>query len=361
MSVAELKLSLAGFGRVGRGFARLLLEKERYLRRACRVACRVTGIATARHGSLIDEGGIDLRWALRRIEKGDKIGPDRDTVSFIKACPAEILFEITLLNPRTGQPAIRHIKAAFASGKHVVTANKGPIAIAYKSLQAMAERRKLLFRFEGAVMDGAPIFNLVRHGLPATKVLGFRGILNSTTNIILSAMERGATFGQALKRAQDLGIAEANPDYDVDGWDAASKAAALANVLMGANIKPAQVDRKGIRGITGSDLARARRLGKRIKLVARASRRGRAVEVSVAPEMLPATDVLASTYDSQCALTLATDTMREITIFEGENDYHQTAYALFSDMVDIVRETRSRNVVPQTSARFWKMIERRRP
>ena len=180
-----------------------------------------------------------------------------------------------------------HVRAALEGQAHVVTANKGPAAFAYHELEALAESVDRVFFFEGAVMDGVPVFNLVRETMPAIAIEGFRGVINTTCNFILSELERGAEFERALADMQARGIAEADPTLDVDGWDAAAKTAALVNVLMGSVITPHHVARTGIRDVTGLPTC-ARRVGrnKRIRLVASASRQGGKVKARVEPEVL---------------------------------------------------------------------------
>ena len=185
-------------------------------------------------------------------------------------------------------------------------------------------------------MDGAPVFNLVERCLPGARILGFRGVLNSTTTRILSAMEEGRTALEALREAQAAGVAEADPRMDIDGWDAAVKGCALANALMGASVRPARVRRTGIAGIKTSQALRALRAGRRIRLVVRGRRRGKAVLVSVAPEAVPVGDVLVSP-GCDGVVVLETDLMREIAVWEGAGGVDQTAYALLSDLVAIVR------------------------
>ena len=180
---------------------------------------------------------------------------------FIDRVPADVLVEVTTLDPRTGQPATAHVRQALARGMHVVTANKGPVAFAHASLGRLAARKNRLFLHEGAVMDGTPVFNLAERCLRGALIVGFRGTLNSTTNLVLSRMEEGLSLDRAVREAQGLGIAEADPRNDLEGWDAAVKACALANALMGASVRPAQVRRRGILAVTASDVRRALRSG----------------------------------------------------------------------------------------------------
>ncbi len=182
--------------------------------------------------------------------------------------------EATWLNPQTGQPATDYVRAALSAGRHVVTANKGPVAHAYRELAALAQEQHRGFFFESTVMDGAPVLSIAREGLLATTVYRLRGILNSTTNYILTSMEEGISFDEAVRGAQQIGVAEADPTTDLDGWDAAVKIVVLANVFMGADLRPADVDRMGITGLTGDDVRDALESGERIKLVCEAYREG---------------------------------------------------------------------------------------
>jgi homoserine dehydrogenase len=341
----EVRIALVGFGNVGRRFATLLRGPYARALRADGARVRVTGIATARHGLAIDPGGIDLGLALRLSTRGGSLGSLHrgravgDVREFIARVPAEVLVEITTLDPLTGQPATRHVRQALAQGLHVVTANKGPVAFALRSLRALAERRGRLFLHEGAVMDGTPVFNLVARCLPGTRIESFRGTLNSTTNLVLSRMERGLGRDAAVREAQRLGIAEADPRNDLDGWDAAVKGCALANALMGASIRPKQVRRRGISDVSLDDVRRALRGGFRTRLVVRGVRAKGRVHVTVAPERIPVGDPLSGS-GPDAALVFRTDLMGEIGVFERGATVDQTAYALLSDLLEIVRHRR---------------------
>jgi homoserine dehydrogenase len=258
-----------------------------------------------------------------------------DQIAVIENCSADILFETTPLNAVDGEPAIDYIRRAMIRRIHVVTANKGPIAFAYSDLKSLAAEQGVNFLFEGTVMDGTPVFNLAEYCLPGVRVLGFSGVLNSTTNLILTGMESGCSFEESLAEAQRRGIAEANADYDIDGWDAAMKAVALANVLMNAGLRPVDVDRKGIREITVADLNDAAASGMAVRLVARGERSGDAVKLGVNPERVPLSSPLGSVRGTSNVLLLETDLMGEIAIIENDPEVEQTAYALLSDMIRI--------------------------
>jgi homoserine dehydrogenase len=342
------ELALIGFGNVARRFVRLLEEQRPWLSANCDLECRIVAIATRRHGLAFQTGGLDSLALASLIERGGTLHVDRasgeapsaasgfDTIRLLAGtnAPLRVVVETTTLDIAGGQPAIDHVRAALASGAHVVTANKGPAAFAYRELQSQAERAGLSFLFEGAVMDGIPIFSLVRETLQAVDIVGFRGILNSTTNHILTALEDGDEFGPALARMQAEGIAEADASLDVDGWDAAAKAAALANVLMDAGITPHAVRRTGI-GPHSAPLARAaKERGRRLRLVASA-RRGELPVVE--PLELPPTDLLAGLRGTANALLLDTDLLGEIAICQLDGGLTHTAYALLSDLITVRR------------------------
>ena len=271
---------------------------------------------------------------------GHKRELTRLTRAFIARVPADVLVEITTLDPKSGQPAVAHVRQALGRGMHVVTANKGPVAFALRPLKALAGRKKRLFLHEGAVMDGTPVFNLAERCLRGARIVSFRGTLNSTTNLVLSRMEEGRTPSAAVREAQALGIAEADPRNDLEGWDAAVKGCAIANGLMNASVRPASVRRRGIAGLTTLDARRAVRAGTRLRLVVRGVRKKGRVLVSVAPERIPFGDPLSGS-GPDAALVLETDLMGEIGVFERGATVDQTAYALLSDLLEIVSSSGS--------------------
>lgn len=350
MSLARADLALIGYGKVARRFATLLDERRAWLARECSLECRIVGVATRTHGARYDPRGVDFAELNR---DGQKPRAQQSMAGYVierlgqSDAALRIVIETTTLEINTGQPAIDHVRAGIAAGCHVVTANKGPVAFAYASLRDAAAAAGVSFLFEGAVMDGIPIFNLVRETLPAVDILGFRGVINSTTNHILTALEQGEHFDAALARMQAEGITEADPSLDVDGWDAAAKAAALANVLMDARITPHDVRRTGI-GQT--DAVRAREAagrGRRLKLVASAARdqTGR-VLASVEPVELSSDDLLAGLDGKANALVLRMDLLGELAICQLDGNLTHTAYALLSDVITIRRRQQARGEAP---------------
>jgi homoserine dehydrogenase len=347
MTQPELSLILIGFGNVARRFIKLLGETSDRLEFTWKVA----GISTRHHGSVVDADGVDTRRALTTVEASqsldrlDRSPRERSGIDVIRQAAdlladdaAEgrlVVIETTVLDIDRGEPAVSHVRAALEGQAHVVTANKGPAAFAYHELEALAESVDRVFMFEGAVMDGVPVFNLVRETMPAIIVEGFRGVINTTSNFILSEMERGVAFDQALADMQERGIAEADPTLDIDGWDAAAKTSALVNVLMGGVMTPHHVQRTGIREVTEMDVRDARGRNKRIRLVASASRHGGKMKARVEPELLDHHDPLASLVDTSNALYLTTDLLGDVGIVQRSGSLTQTAYALLSDLARI--------------------------
>jgi homoserine dehydrogenase len=341
----KMALILVGYGHVARRFVQLLGETRSRLS-ALDIEPVIIGVSTRRHGSAFDAGGLSPDRMPASLA-GDRSTPRAsadfiaDAVARVPAGMTPVVVETTTLDVASGEPAISHVRAGLAAGAHVVTANKGPVAFAYRALADEAARAGRAFLFEGAVMDGVPVFNMVRETMPTVGVNGFRGVVNSTTNFILTAMERGEAYDAALRRMQEAGIAEADPSLDVDGWDAAAKAAALANVLLDAETTPRQVAREGIGPAAGARAAQTLAMGRRLKLVARGSGRGPAAVVRVGLEELESGDPLAILDGPGNALELDTWPLGRVVITQRDGGLEMTAYALLSDLVTIARRTRA--------------------
>lgn len=336
-------LALLGFGNVGRATARLLASKQETLRLQYGVTFRVVGIYTQRHGCAIDPEGVELLRAVRLVERGQSLAgltqqaEPPDALAFLRTCGATVLLESIPVNYETGQPALDYLRTALELGMHAITANKGPVVHGYEALTSLAQARQVSFLFESAVMDGAPIFSLWREALPGAVLNGFRGILNSTTNYILTRMEGDESFAQALTHAQQIGIAETDPSGDIDGWDAAVKVAALVTVLMGRACTPAQVERKGIAGLTPADVEQASQAGKRWKLVCSAGWEGGVLTARVAPEVVDAGDPLFNVSGTSSAVTFFTDVLPALTVVEGDPGPQTTAFGLLADFLRAAR------------------------
>jgi homoserine dehydrogenase len=337
------RIALLGFGNVGQAFVRLLQRKKDLLIKEYRLQYMITGIYTSHHSSAINPRGIDTDRALELITTGSKLDSlsssvqKVDPIEFIRTCQADVLFENTPVNYSDGQPAVSYLHTALHASMHAITANKGPVVHAYKSLTDLADIQGRKFYFESAVMDGAPIFSLFRESLPSASLLGFSGILNSTTNLILTRMEGGESFLEALAYAQSIGIAETNPSGDIDGWDAAVKVAALVTVLMGIPLKPVDVDRTGIRSLSSDDILRAHKRKKRWKLVCSARREGQSVVGRVAPELVSSDSPLYGVNGTSSVITFETDVLPQLSIIEGSPGPETTAYGLLADFINATR------------------------
>jgi homoserine dehydrogenase len=330
-------LALLGFGNVGRALAGLLHRKTEELRTRYGIEWKITGVASRRLGWHANLDGYTAT-ELAAGDLGTALSPweAMSLADWLSRCRANVLFENTSMNPETGQPAIDYLRTALRSGIHVVTANKGPVVHGYQELRDLAAANGVRFLFEASVMGGAPIFSLFRGALPAANLRQFRGILNSTTNLMLTEMEQGLSFDRAVKKAQDLGIAETDPSADVDGWDAAVKVSALATVLMDTPLPPQRVDRQGIRDLS-AEAVRAARLDKRpYKLVCQAMRtEAGGVAASVRPQQVPIDDPLASVSGASSIVTFELDTLHGLTLKEENPDAITTAYGPFADFISI--------------------------
>ena len=336
------KLALLGFGNVGQSLAMLLKNKQDELRSRYDMTFSITGIATGQHGAALNPGGLDIDRALALVKDGASLDQltlqeaPADGINFIKRCQADVLFENTPVNYENGQPAVDHLAQALEQGMHAITANKGPVVHAYQQLTELAAAQERKFFFESTVMDGAPIFSLFRTCLPGANLHSFKGIMNSTTNLILGRMEAGESLETAVAYAQEVGIAETDTSGDVNGWDAAVKVAALVTVLMGIPLKPAEVERTGIRDILPQDIQNAGEKGLRWKLVCTAVREGDQVSTSVAPQMVSADSPLYQVDGTTSIVQFETDVLGSLSIIESDPGPHTTAYGLLADFLNAV-------------------------
>jgi homoserine dehydrogenase len=340
-------LAFIGFGNVARALVRLLERKSDLLKEKYDITYSITGIATGSHGFAVSPDGMDANRALELVENGQSISslnnsqfPIPDSRSVIQRSNADVIFENSPVNTQTGQPALDHIRTALELGMHAITANKGPVVHGYRELTKLAESKGKKFRFESAVLGGAPVFSVFREAFPLAELASFQGILNATTNIILSRMENGEAYEDAVKYCQSIGVAETDPTNDVDGWDAAIKVAALVTVLMDTPLTPQQVNPTGIRGITPEMIAKAKAEGKRYKLVCSAEKDGNKVMAQVSPQLVDASSPLYGMLNSSTGVTLRTDVILDYSITLSEKPGMQggpveTAYGLFADFVNV--------------------------
>ena len=337
--IRSYNLCFLGFGNVNRTLVRLLADRAAELRDRHGITFRISGIASRRLGWSANPEGFDIS-VLR--------GPDqlpRESLNsnssltnvreWLRAAQPDVLFEATSLNVETGQPAIDHIRAALEYGAHAITANKGTVVHAYRELRDLAAKQGKRFLFESTVMDGVPIFSLFDQ-LPVIHLQGFHGILNSTTNVMLSEMEQGLSFEDALKKAQQLGVAETDATHDIEGWDAAVKTAALITVLLDVPIRLHQIEREGIGDLTPQALRNARRDGWPFKLVCRAQRTPDGVKASVKPEKVLGTQPMARITGTSSYIYFETDIFPGLAITEENPGLYATAYGLLADFLRAV-------------------------
>ena len=323
---------------MGKAFVALLKRKRQELSARHGITFRITGVASRRLGWLVAPGGFDPDKLLANdFSQAEHF---LDIREWLRAGTADAMFETTSLNAATGRPAIDYIRATLESGAHAISANKGPVVYAYRELTTLAAAKGRRFQFESAVMDGVPIFSLFREAMPAVEVRGFHGVLNSTTNVILEEMEAGRSFDEAVRRAQELGVAEADPTDDIEGIDAAVKVVALTNVLMDGALKIEDVKRQGIRGLTVEQLRQARAGGEAWKLVCRARREpDGSIAAMVQPERLKLDDSLAQIHRTSSIISFETDVLPQLIITEQDPTLETTAYGLLSDFLTAIRSS----------------------
>jgi homoserine dehydrogenase len=373
-----LKLCLLGFGTVARGFLDVLRSKEEQLERDFGLRVLISAAGT-RHGSLIEPDGLRAGELQARVADAGLPAPARSPHDLLAAAQADILIEATVMEHEAGAPqATAHIETAFSLGMDVITVNKGPVAWNFTRLNDLALAKGRRWRFEGTVADGMPVFNLLETALPGCKLLGFDAVFNSTTNFILESMAAGRSFDDAVGQAQADGFAEADPSHDIDGWDAASKAAALANVAMDAQITPADIPKATARQVTLEQILGARERGARLRIVSSCRLRDEAdaarlpvlsrsrsggkraswgrlgpvagrdeatapdapeppvgVDVRVGVVELPLDHPLAHIGSTSLGVLLHTDLMGDVFIEEIDALVPQTAYSVYSDMLTL--------------------------
>jgi homoserine dehydrogenase len=340
-------LALIGLGNVNRTLAEVVATQRDSLAAELGFTLTITAITDLRFGALVDPAGVDLAGVLALapgatfagLKGGTAPQPDFDTETFIRTAPADIVAEATFTNPTDGQPGLSYVRWALDSGKSVCTTNKGPAAFAATELKELAAARGVCFEFEGAVMSGTPVLRLASGPLKGVGIKGFAGILNGTSNYILQRMEAGLDQASAIKEAQDLGYAEADPTADIGGSDVRLKVTVLTGELLGVRLTAADIPTTGITEITPAMVAEAKAQNKSWKLIGQAARAADgSVTASVAPQMLDATHPLAAISGATNAVMFDTDFLGQVTISGPGAGRMETAYALLSDIIAIDRQ-----------------------
>jgi homoserine dehydrogenase len=328
---------MIGFGNVGRGLVEHLLQQESAMREQYGIEFCLTGVASRRLGFLSNPNGLNLKSLLEgHVPDGEPFNTDR-VKPWLQACEANVLFELSSLNPFTGQPATDFLRAALELGAHAITANKGPLVHAYRELSELAISKNLKFRFESATADCVPVYSLFRDALPLARPHGFRGLVNGTTSVILEVLERGGSFEDGVKLAQDRGVAETDPSLDVNGFDAAVKVIAIANVLMGAHLKLEDFEVEGIGNLEPSAVRAAHEAGTPIRLVSSIERVGDTFKASVKPVKLQKGDPLNGLDAMSLALHFETNMVPGVTIVGHGLDAKSTAYGVLCDFINLAR------------------------
>ena len=335
------RLAFIGFGTVARGLCEILLEKGDMLKELG-LTCEVVAVSDVMKGAVYDENGLDIGKLLEMASNGEDLGnyptgvKGMDNLTTITDTNADTIVEVTYTDVRTGEPALTHVRTALKAGKNVVSTNKGPAVKQAAELVELAGENGVHYGFEGVVLAGTPVLNLVRYTLAGNRITGFTGILNGTTNYILTRMEEGMSYGDALAMAQELGYAEADATGDVEGWDALGKVVILSNVVLGRRVGLEDVEREGITGITAEDIASARSAGERWKLIGSAEiKPDGSFAASVRPMRLPLSDPLAGVGEATNALTFDTDELGPVTIVGPGAGKRETGFALLVDLLNM--------------------------
>lgn len=346
-----MKIALIGFGTVGQGLCEILRDKKNSLNQKYNFEGKVVAVSDVMKGSVYCPDGLNIDKLLEFAQNGKslneydcncenkKLETGWDALKTIKESNADVICELAYTDLQTGEPAISHCKAAFESGKHVVTSNKGPAALAYQEMAELAKANNVQFKIEGTVVSGTPILNLAEGPLAGCKISAVKGILNGTTNYILSEMENGMGYEDALAKAQELGYAEADPTGDVEGYDARAKVAILTNVVMGQSFGINDVSCEGITKITSEDIAKAKTNNTRWKLLGSTEIIDGKVIASVKPEPVPLSHPLAGIMGAANALTFSTDLMGDVTIVGAGAGKIETGFSILTDLLAINSRT----------------------
>ncbi|MDG5787846.1 homoserine dehydrogenase [Evansella sp. AB-P1] len=341
------KIAFIGFGGVGQTLAKLILEQQEDLKSNYHIKPEIVAVSDVMKGSIYHPEGLRIDELLDCVEKHGNVEYYEDepgltkgwnSLETIKKSNADLIVEVTFTDVQTGQPAIDHCKAAFENGKSVITTNKGPVALAYNELSSLAKKHSAFWGFEGTVMSGTPALRMPVETLAGNEISEIRGILNGTTNFILTEMEKGESYEAALKNAQNLGYAEADPTSDVKGYDARYKACILSNYIMNTPIKSDDIPCKGIDGITKEMVEEATKNKKKWRLLAKISKNEGLVKASVHPELINDNDPLAGVTGATNAIVFDCNLAGEIMLTGPGAGLVETGYSLLIDLIHYGKE-----------------------
>ncbi len=334
----QFKLFFSGFGRVGKAFANLIINSAKFLKSKYGIDIKVVCISDIKYGSIVNEDGIELSYVIKYLEsnktfKGLNGYVKKDVLSLLDSVDANLLIEVTWSNLETGEPALSYILKGMDRGMDVITTNKGPFAVAYREVMEKAEECDVFVRFEGTVMSGTPVISLVSESIAGANIYEMYGILNGTTNFILTQMFNGKSFEEALEEAKKLGYAEADPTADIEAIDPAAKVAILANVAFDDDYSIKDVERVGIRGISELDIKKALEKGMKIKLLAKIS----CDELWVKPVEIDKYNPLHNVDFALNAILIKTKNLGDIFLTGPGAGPLETAQALLEDLIAIAR------------------------
>jgi len=342
----EIYLIICGLGNVGRAFLQLLAERGSMLTETTGLSFRVAAAVDMGGAAVAGEKGtLDLPGLLAHLDKGQAVEtfqdggiPGLSGLQALETTPANVLVETTPTNLVDGEPGNSHIRGALTAGMDVVSANKGPLVLYYRELHDLAAQNGSRLHLSAATAAALPTLDVARTCLAGATIRSAEGILNGTTNYILTRMgAEGLSFAAALAAAQELGIAETDPSYDVDGYDTANKTIIIANRIFGTGFGPADIRIEGIAGVTPEDIAAATGRGEVIKLLGRAEKTEAGITLEVVPRSLPASHPLAAVNGSEKAISYLTDTMDRVTVSGGKSSPVGAAAALLKDLINAFR------------------------
>ena len=337
----KLNLAFIGFGTVGQGLTEILDKKKKFLKTKHNFEYNIVAVCDKNLGSIYNKNGLAPQKLLSIINSTNNLNEYKncikgfDSFKTIKETNADVIIELTYTNLTTGEPALSHIKTALENKKHVITSNKGPYVIYHKKLKKLALQNNVSYKIEGTVMSGTPVINTALKSLAGCNISKIKGILNGTTNYILSQMEHGKEYKDALPDSIQLGYAEADPTGDVEGWDALAKVIILANVIMDVKISTEDIDRTGITNIKLSDIESAKLEGYRWKLIGEIEKSNNEIIAKVKPQKLSLTDNLANVMGNTNAITFDTDLLGPITIIGPGAGKIETGFSILNDLLDI--------------------------
>jgi len=333
-----MRIILCGFGVVGQSFAKLLESRSEDLYARYGLKPRIVGVFD-RKGSAMDPSGLNASRLIDVKKKYGSVNRYSDTennasgTEIINNLEAEVLIETTESNYKDAEPGMTHIVDGMKRGMHVISVNKGPLALAFPSLMEIAEYNHVLFRFSGTVGGGTPILDFAKNSLRGERIVSFDGILNGTTNYILTNMSNGMSFNDALGDAKQKGYVEADESLDLDGLDAAAKLVILANWIMGMKVTMPDIKKTGIRKIDSSDIKRAAKKNCAIKLIASCNK-----ELTVAPKEIATIDPLCVS-GTLNAISFTSEHSGTQTIIGRGAGGIETASSILRDLIDIRNES----------------------